>query len=324
MVWPRPNGRRVVLAELNWLGGDLAVRYRLPANLVRLAAAPPGDMRADRLGDYLQSMGDLGLLLAPPSAEQTQAALEHRWVRVTDELRALADTDVLVDAGLLAPGAPSAEVLARADLGVLVARPTADAMVHLVRRLPRIPPARQGLVVLLVGDGPVKDREVEDETGLSVVGRLPWDPDGAGLLMSGSWTERGLRRSQLLRWSVNVAEKLRALAGSASTGPVEVNAAQHLDGPPTVPSSAPNPVPAGWYADPNGEARQRFWDGQGWTSHVAGVAAAPSPTQPWCGREAGDGQNWRSSSAPVSGIRAATETEVSVEPGADRSGVEVR
>lgn len=38
--------------------------------------------------------------------------------------------------------------------------------------------------------------------------------------------------------------------------------------PPTVPPPPPAP-PAAWYADPHGEARLRYWDGAGWTAHVA-------------------------------------------------------
>jgi MinD-like ATPase involved in chromosome partitioning or flagellar assembly len=230
LVWRRSLGGQVVLAELNWLGGDLAVRYGLVPNLVTLAAAGPGEIRADRFAGYFQRLGDLALLLAPPSAEQMQAALERRWIVIADQLRAIPDTDVLVDAGLLIPGAPSAEVIARADLGVVVARPTPDSMIHLLRRIPKIPLPRQGLVVLMVGEGPIKDREVEDTTGLTVVGHLPWDRDGAELLMSGHWTDRALRRSSLLRWSVNISETLQSLAASpvAGTAPADVASAAKI------------------------------------------------------------------------------------------------
>ncbi|MEA2350192.1 MAG: hypothetical protein QOG86_1133, partial [Thermoleophilaceae bacterium] len=27
--------------------------------------------------------------------------------------------------------------------------------------------------------------------------------------------------------------------------------------------------PAGWYADPSGQARLRYWDGSAWTEHTA-------------------------------------------------------
>lgn len=34
-------------------------------------------------------------------------------------------------------------------------------------------------------------------------------------------------------------------------------------------SQAPTSAPAGWYADPTGEARVRYWDGGTWTDHTA-------------------------------------------------------
>jgi uncharacterized Tic20 family protein len=42
--------------------------------------------------------------------------------------------------------------------------------------------------------------------------------------------------------------------------------------------------PAGWYPDPEGSGRQRFWDGQKWTDAVAAaVPAGPPPdvTRTW-------------------------------------------
>ena len=34
-------------------------------------------------------------------------------------------------------------------------------------------------------------------------------------------------------------------------------------------ATASTQQPAGWYADPRGEARLRWWDGSAWTEHVA-------------------------------------------------------
>ncbi len=36
-----------------------------------------------------------------------------------------------------------------------------------------------------------------------------------------------------------------------------------------VPAPAPTAVPAGWFPDPGGEHRLRYWDGTQWTQHVA-------------------------------------------------------
>jgi hypothetical protein len=36
-----------------------------------------------------------------------------------------------------------------------------------------------------------------------------------------------------------------------------------------APAARPAPPPAGWYADPHGQARLRYWDGSRWTGHTA-------------------------------------------------------
>jgi hypothetical protein len=40
----------------------------------------------------------------------------------------------------------------------------------------------------------------------------------------------------------------------------------------------PGETPAGWYADPGGGGQQRYWDGAGWTEHLAGAAPASTPS----------------------------------------------
>jgi uncharacterized protein YxjI len=38
------------------------------------------------------------------------------------------------------------------------------------------------------------------------------------------------------------------------------------------------PPPPGWYSDPAGSGGSRWWDGQGWTSHVQAPSSPPAPT----------------------------------------------
>ena len=61
------------------------------------------------------------------------------------------------------------------------------------------------------------------------------------------------------------------------TGPANrTSPASAPPGPAVEPSPAPPPpppppttAPAGWYDDPHGEARLRYWDGRQWTGHTA-------------------------------------------------------
>jgi hypothetical protein len=42
-------------------------------------------------------------------------------------------------------------------------------------------------------------------------------------------------------------------------------------------SSGVRTSPAGWYANPDGTAGVRYWDGVGWTQHVQGPTGATAP-----------------------------------------------
>jgi hypothetical protein len=56
-----------------------------------------------------------------------------------------------------------------------------------------------------------------------------------------------------------------ALAGAAAhAGPPAA-----LPAPPPQQAAAPPAQPAGWYDDPQGAARVRYWDGASWTQHIA-------------------------------------------------------
>ena len=46
-----------------------------------------------------------------------------------------------------------------------------------------------------------------------------------------------------------------------------------------APSTAPNAIPPGWYADPSGPGTARWWSGQDWTHHVQPLPA-PAPVAP--------------------------------------------
>ncbi len=59
--------------------------------------------------------------------------------------------------------------------------------------------------------------------------------------------------------------------GPQAYGPQQADAGQQHQG-----AAVAGGNPAGWHADPTGRYEQRYWDGQGWTSHVVrgGVQAS--------------------------------------------------
>jgi hypothetical protein len=44
-----------------------------------------------------------------------------------------------------------------------------------------------------------------------------------------------------------------------------------------APATTPSGPSAGWYDDPDGSARQRWYDGTTWTDHFQSATATPSP-----------------------------------------------
>lgn len=51
------------------------------------------------------------------------------------------------------------------------------------------------------------------------------------------------------------------------------------------------PTPAGWYPDPDGFGRQRYWDGSAWTEHSSpGIPATPEPTDQHTSHEVAAGE----------------------------------
>jgi hypothetical protein len=71
------------------------------------------------------------------------------------------------------------------------------------------------------------------------------------------------------RWHKDIATADSLLGGGA---PPALQPAAQAPAAPSPPQQAapPGSFPAGWYADPHGQARMRWWDGSTWTGHVSG------------------------------------------------------
>jgi hypothetical protein len=69
-----------------------------------------------------------------------------------------------------------------------------------------------------------------------------------------------------IRADLEPSDDLPTFAGDQMVGPGRATP------PPAAPQpAAPQPAgpPPGWYADPSGQARVRYWDGAAWTSHIS-------------------------------------------------------
>ena len=224
-VWPQ----RVVMADLDPIGGDVAIRYRaqsgepldLDSGLVSLGAALRGGKQAD-LDEHLQTTEDgMNTLVGLASPGQGQG-LGPTWPHIAASLKSF-DGDVLADCGRFNPGSPIFPVIERSSLLIFVARSEVSALAHLRTRLLALQgPLRIGAIdavpvgVVIVGD-PRDSRSAEDterllaSSGLSVraLGVIAHDPKTVQALLTGSG--RSIGRSPFYRSLTDVAESLRSL-----------------------------------------------------------------------------------------------------------------
>ena len=223
-VWPR----RVLLAELDPCGGDVALRLRGPrgaplspeVGLISLAVGVRRGARPEQVFEHVQRLdGGLEVVVGLSAGEQG-SGLAGLWGPVGELLDRAPGVDVIADCGRLYPGSPAADVLASAAAVVLVTQPTIDAVAHLraragavlrelERRSGRPPPVYVVVVTTARDDSsPKQIDQVLRQAGLPapVLGRIALDPKGAGML-SGEWVGR-LDRSLLVRSAREVAGEL--------------------------------------------------------------------------------------------------------------------
>jgi MinD-like ATPase involved in chromosome partitioning or flagellar assembly len=216
--WPAPASALVVEADPS--GGDLAVRFSLPSTpgLVSLAAAARGGGGAGLVWQHtLQLPGGLPVIAAPPDAEQARAALSALAPDPAGGLGVLRTagnqpgTVVVVDCGRVDPGSLALPIVRSSDVVVLLSRAHADDLAHLPRRLPAVGRWSPNPVLLLVGEG-YSTAEVARELGVSPLGRVPYDPDGAAVLCGRPsrrrWRRSGPAHSALGRYAHKVATLL--------------------------------------------------------------------------------------------------------------------
>jgi MinD-like ATPase involved in chromosome partitioning or flagellar assembly len=217
-VWPRP----VLVAECDPNGGDLAARFGLPPTpgLVSLASTARHGLGSERVWAHTQRLpGGLAALLGVQVSEQAEA-LGPLWPQLAGALASL-EVDVLVDAGQLSHGSPVLEVLERADLVVLLARPTVEGVTHVVARLARLEQRGLAPVVVLVGEHPYSRRAVEatlraEGLRARVLGVLVDDPRAAAGLGGRSGATVGLARSALVRSARQLTSSIHAQLAARS------------------------------------------------------------------------------------------------------------
>jgi Flp pilus assembly CpaE family ATPase len=221
-TWPQE--RRVLLAELDPAGGTLAAASGWPPQpgLVSLAAAARRGNDPELVWEHCHKLpGGAPVLAGPASADQTRTALgmlSGLLGRVAE-----LEADVLLDCGRVV-GTSTIDVLVGADKVVLVARPQLVDLHALATWVESAPLEGNRLSLVLVGNGPYPDTEIEEALGIAVLAHLPWDPAAAEGLVSLPANSRELKVSPLVRAARTLGDELSgqttqgAHPGTAATG----------------------------------------------------------------------------------------------------------
>jgi MinD-like ATPase involved in chromosome partitioning or flagellar assembly len=231
-VWPRP----AILVECDPAGGDLAYRLENESGrplaqdrgVLSLAAALRTQSQAGQVWEHVQRLrGGLPVLVGPSSSVQS-AALGRAWPSLCQALSGLEDADVLVDCGRVSAGSPALAVVSAAELTVLFARATVDAIAHLRSAIEVLAAAGAGPigVVVISGEGRARKQVQEVLTAnrlpARVIGALAVDEQGAAALR-GEWT-RGLDVKPLITSARQAAHEIdtELLASAQRRRPAEL------------------------------------------------------------------------------------------------------
>ena len=198
-----PVGRRVIVAECDPSGGDLAARFGLSPRRGMTSLVLSGrrtDQQGSVFSHHVQRLpGGLEVLAGSVSAEAA-GALDHELARVASGLFP-DDADVVADCGRLRGDAPGQDaVLRSADDVLLLLRPDVAGLAHAFSARPRLealsPSARTHLV--MVGTGRFDVAEVSDALGVGVVAVVPHDPGAAAMACGEPGKTRPFERSRLV------------------------------------------------------------------------------------------------------------------------------
>jgi MinD-like ATPase involved in chromosome partitioning or flagellar assembly len=215
-VWD--SERRVLLAECDPSGGDLAIRFGLStrsgmANLV--LAHRHGPTSASNLDDQIQRLpGGLEVLIGPVGSDSA-SALDDELPSVLSHLLP-GDADVLVDCGRFVPGARGqSKLLSDSEIVLVVTRPDASGLTHTRWLLEKLheklrPHGRFSVLrLVLVGEGTFSPSEISHTLGIEVFEVVPNDPTAAAVISGVPGRAHTFARSSLLSCAKRLGHRLR-------------------------------------------------------------------------------------------------------------------
>ncbi|HTZ08865.1 MAG TPA: hypothetical protein VMB72_07325 [Acidimicrobiales bacterium] len=211
-VWPA--SRRVIVAECDPSGNDLAVRFGLSPSLgmTSLVVASRRERSAAPVEDHLQELpGGLAALVGPvhaTAARRLDAELARLGAGILPE-----EHDVLLDCGRLDDGCRGQEtLLASADQVVVVVRPDAAGIAHGRAAVGSLRSSAPGGVcaVVTVGTSAYRVEELEDALEVAVLAEIPLDHTAAAIVAGVPGKATRLARSRLVASARVVARHLAA------------------------------------------------------------------------------------------------------------------
>ncbi|MEV6445137.1 carbon monoxide dehydrogenase maturation protein [Amycolatopsis sp. NPDC051716] len=228
-----PVAVRRVVVECDPAGGDLGQRFGLAPSpgLLSLAAAARQSIEANAVWNHTQVLADgLPVVLGPAGGPQARAALSTLVPASSPLRRAAREPGVVMfaDCGRMDPGSPAEPMIRQADALLLISGTHSDELAHLATRLQELGRVAARPCLVLAGRGhPTK--EVEQELGIPVMARIPYDP-AAATSLTGHAVPGRARKGGLTRVAVGVARILAA--GRSSIEAPESAVGQHVPGVP--------------------------------------------------------------------------------------------
>jgi hypothetical protein len=208
-AWPPARGAPL-LVEADPDGGVLAARCGLGVKpgLIELCGRARVALDDDDVWSFAQELPGGGpVVVGHPAAEPCHAALRSAAARLADYLVAMPERDAIVDVGRFRPGSPAMAIVGRADVLLVVGRPTVEEIGAVTHRAGVLRDA--GAALVLIGDRPYPAGEVAAAVDLPVVGMIASDARGVHALVSGTG-RRALARTPLMRSAVDLAERIVA------------------------------------------------------------------------------------------------------------------
>jgi MinD-like ATPase involved in chromosome partitioning or flagellar assembly len=208
-----PADRAVMVAEADPAGSDLAARFGLSSKCGWSTFAPASrrSTSAVAIAPHLQQLpGGLAVLVGPTRSERAGESGMMEGLLSALAAQPEGPWDVIADLGRISSGRLVAgDWLERSDVGVIVVRGDAPSILHVKERAAAIRQQcgdRARLVV--VGMSRYSNAEIEEFTGITLAGNLPFDPEVAAVATGERGSHRRLSRSLLVESASLLAQNL--------------------------------------------------------------------------------------------------------------------